>query len=284
MPILGAHLSIAGGYYKAADAAGKFGMETVQVFTKNNNQWRAKAIGDEESQLFLDAVKRSNLQLPTSHASYLINLGSFSDELWQKSIDAMVVELARATLLGIHGVVLHPGSHGDHSQEEGIVRVVAAIDRIHEAAPKGGAKILLETTAGQGNNLGWRFEHLSDMIAKSKQSERLRVCVDTCHLFAAGYPLIDHADYVATFREFDSLIGIERIAAFHLNDSKKDFGSRVDRHEHIGHGKLGLEPFRHLLTDNRFKEIPMYLETPKGIHEGEEWDAINLRQLRSLLQ
>lgn len=277
-------MSIAGGYYKAADAAGKFGMETVQVFTKNNNQWRAKPIADNESQLFLDAVKRNNLQLPTSHASYLINLGSFSDELWQKSIDAMVIELARATLLGIHGVVLHPGSHGDRTPEEGIARVVDAIDRIHEIAPKQGAKILLETTAGQGNSLGWRFEHLGDMISQTKQGERLGVCVDTCHLFAAGYPLIDRNDYLATFREFDSLIGVERIAAFHLNDSKKDFGSRVDRHEHIGHGKLGLEPFHHLLTDKRFKEIPMYLETPKGIHEGEEWDAINLRQLRSLCQ
>ncbi len=277
-------MSIAGGYYKAADAAGKLGMETVQVFTKNNNQWRAKPIADNESQLFLDAVKRNNLQLPTSHASYLINLGSFSDELWQKSIDAMVIELARATLLGIHGVVLHPGSHADRSPEEGIARVVAAIDRIHEMAPKNGAKILLETTAGQGNSLGWRFEHLSGMISQTKQGERLGICVDTCHLFAAGYPLIDRKDYLATFREFDSLIGVERIAAFHLNDSKKDFGSRVDRHEHIGHGKLGLEPFHHLLTDERFKKIPMYLETPKGIHEGEEWDAINLRQLRALCQ
>lgn len=283
MPLLGAHLSIAGGYYKAADAAGKLGMDSVQVFTKNNNQWRAKTISDDDVRQFREAVAKHKLRLPTSHASYLINLGSFNDELWHKSIDAMVVELARATQLGIHGVVLHPGSHADRSEDEGVARVVAALDRIHDQAPATGARILLETTAGQGSSLGWMFEHLGAMLTQTAAGKRLGVCVDTCHLFAAGYPLIERKDYLATFRKFDQLIGIDRIAAFHLNDSKKDFGSRVDRHEHIGRGKLGLDPFRHVLTDKRFKQIPMYLETPKGTHEGEDWDAINLRQLRELV-
>jgi deoxyribonuclease IV len=285
LPLLGAHMSIAGGYYKAVEAAARFGMATCQVFTKNNNQWRAKPIGDEDVTLFAAALREKQLVQPLSHASYLINLASGNPELWEKSVDGMVVELQRASQLGIAYVVVHPGAHTSITEEEGIDNVVRAIDEIHRRANRVKANILLETTAGQGTCLGCRFEQLAAMIDKVRQNERLGICVDTCHLFAAGYPLTDRKEYLKTIRELDRLVGLDRVKAFHLNDSKKDFGSRVDRHDHIGHGKIGLQAFANVLTDRRFRDLPMYLETPKEANEaGEEWDAVNLRTLRDLLK
>jgi len=284
MPLLGAHQSIAGGYYKAVEAAARFDMDTVQVFTKNNNQWRAKPISPEDAALFATALKERRIARPIAHSSYLINLASGNEALWEKSVDGMVVELTRAELLGIPYVVVHPGAAAGLPEEEALANVVRAIDEIHRRAPRVRSQILLETTAGQGSCLGCRFEQLAAMIAAVKQSERVNVCVDTCHLFAAGYPLTDRKDYLKTFRELDRTISLERVKAFHVNDSKKDLGSRVDRHAHIGHGKLGLEAFAHLLNDRRFRKIPMYLETPKGVNEvGEDWDAVNLRTLRALV-
>ena len=283
MPILGAHMSIAGGYYKAVEAAANCGMEVVQLFTKNNNQWRAKEIAAEDVSRFRAALSERKISQPISHASYLINLASGDGELWEKSVAGMVVELQRAEQLGIQYVVFHPGAHTSLSEEAGIENVIRAMDEIHVRLPNAQSQMLLETTAGQGTCLGHRFEHLAQMITSAKQPERLGVCVDTCHLFAAGYRLIAERDYLATFQQFEELIGLHRIRAFHLNDSKKELGSRVDRHEQIGHGKLGLAPFTYLLNDRRFSNIPMYLETPKGLHEGEEWDVINLRTLRGLV-
>jgi deoxyribonuclease-4 len=283
MPLLGAHMSIAGGYYKAVDAAADLGMETVQVFTKNNNQWRARPIGDDEAKLFRDRAAERNVRHTLSHSSYLINVASPDAELWQKSVDAFVVELERAARLGIPHVVLHPGAYVTGSEEEGLARVIRAFDEIHRRAAKIAANCLIETTAGQGSCLGWKFEHLASMLEGVRDSDRLGVCVDTCHLFAAGYPLGSRKEYLATIRRFDDLIGLERIKAIHLNDSKRELGSRVDRHEHIGHGKIGLEAFSHLLNDRRFRDVPMYLETPKADYHGEPWDAINLRTLRSLV-
>ena len=305
MPVLGAHLSIAGGLHKAVESAARLGMGTVQIFTanarqwskpqtdvqsgglltKNNNQWKAKPIADDEAALFTAALKEKGIASPLSHASYLINLASGNAELWERSVDGMVVELQRASQLGIAYVVVHPGAHTELSEEEGIANIVRAIDEIYLRLPNSTAQILLETTAGQGTCLGCRFEQLAAMFNGVKQPEKLGICVDTCHIFAAGYPLIERSDYLQTFRELDRHVGLHRIKAFHLNDSKKDLGSRVDRHEHIGHGKLGLAPFSHLLNDRRFRKIPMYLETPKETNAaGEEWDLVNLRTLRNLVK
>jgi deoxyribonuclease-4 len=283
-PIIGAHMSIAGGYYKAVEAAAKCEMQTVQLFTKNNNQWRAKEIGAEEVARFAASLAEHGVEQPISHASYLINLGSGNEELWEKSVAGLVVELERAQQLGIAYVVMHPGAHCERSAEEGMASIVRGLDEVHRRTPQVASQVLLETTAGQGTCLGCRFEHLAEILAEVQQSERLGVCVDTCHLFAAGYPLSERSDYEHTFGELGRIIGWERIKAFHLNDSKKPLGSRVDRHDHIGQGHIGLAAFTHLVNDARFRKIPMYLETPKGTNDdGEDWDVVNLRTLRGLV-
>ena len=284
MPILGAHQSIAGGYYKAVEIAHARGCDCVQLFTKNNNQWRAKPITDDEAKRFKAALKELGVAHPLSHDSYLINLAAPDAELWKKSVEAFVVELQRAEQLGIPYVVAHPGAYTTSSEAEGLKRIARALDEVHKQTRGIRAKCLLELTAGQGTCLGWRFEHLAAILAKVKDPDRLGVCLDTCHVFAAGYPLSTEKEYQATMQQLDDLVGLKLIKAFHLNDSKKDLGSRVDRHEQIGRGKIGLAAFRHLLNDPRFKNVPMYLETEKGQHEGEEWDAINLRVLRSLVK
>ena len=283
MPLLGAHMSIAGGYYKAVEAASKLGMSTCQLFTKNNNQWKAKPLSSQDLDDFKVCLQQTGITQPVAHDSYLINLASPDDVLWKKSIEAFQHELERAAALGLMGVVMHPGAYVASSPAAGLQRIVEALDDIHAATAGYEVLTLLETTAGQGSTLGAKFEELAWIIEHSATPERLGVCVDTCHIFSAGYPLIDAADYAATFAEFERLIGVSRIKAFHLNDSLKPFGSRVDRHAHIGRGSLGLEPFRHLLNDARFATVPMYLETPKGEEEGEQLDAINLRTLHSLV-
>lgn len=284
MPLLGAHMSIAGGYYKAANAAGALGMDTVQIFTKNNNQWRAKPLTDEDVRLFKEAIAEQNLKIPCSHDSYLINIGSPKDDLWSKSLEALVIELERAEALGLAGVVMHPGSFVDSSEEEGLRRIVKGIDEAIKRTKGFAVQLWLETTAGQGTNIGHRFEHLAQLIERTRDNTRLGVCVDTCHIFAAGYGLKSKQEYKATIDEMDEVIGLDRIRAFHLNDSKKPQGSRVDRHDHIGEGELGPEPFRFVLRDKRFRKLPMYLETRKEDRDGEPMDAVNLRTLRSLLK
>ncbi len=283
MPILGSHMSIAGGYHLAVERARECGCDCVQLFTKNNSQWRAKPIGEDEAARFAAALNECSITNPLSHSSYLLNLASPDDALWKKSIDGFVVELQRAEQLGIPYVVLHPGSFTSSSESAGLTRVITALDEVHAQTPDVAAQCLLENTAGQGSNLGWRFEHLATILDGVKQPERLGVCLDTCHTFAAGYPLSPEKDFKATMRQFNKLVGIPCIKAIHLNDSKSDFGSRVDRHAHIGRGRLGLEPFRLLLGDRRFRKTPMYLETPKGTHRGQDWDVINLRTLRGLI-
>lgn len=283
MPPLGAHMSIAGGYYLAVQAAADVGMDCVQLFTKNNNQWQGKPLTDADIQQFRDTLKQTGITQPCAHDSYLINLASPDEALWKKSLEAFVVELERAEALGLIGVVMHPGSHLKATVEEGLGRVVKALDEVHRRTSGFKTLTLLETTAGQGSNLGHRFEHLATILDDCADAKRLGVCVDTCHIFAAGYPLITEEEYASTMQEFDRLIGIKRIRAFHLNDSVKGLGSRVDRHARIGGGTLGLEPFRHLLNDPRFAMTPMYMETPKGEEDGELLDAINLRTLKSLM-
>lgn len=282
-PILGAHESIAGGYYKSVEIAKRCGCDCVQLFTKNNNQWRAKEITEEDVARFRGALAELKITHPLSHSSYLINLAAPAAELWKKSIDAMIVELRRAGMLGIPYVVMHPGAYTTSSEAKGLKRIARAIDTIHRQTKDAGANILLENTAGQGSNLGWRFEHLAAILDTVKDPDRLGVCFDTCHAFAAGYALETEKEYKATMRALHKTVGIKRVKAFHLNDSKRELGARVDRHEHIGRGHLGLEPFRRLLGDRRFRKVPMYLETPKGEEDGEDLDAINLRTLRSLV-
>ena len=282
MSILGAHMSIAGGYYRAVEIAHAAGCDCVQLFTKNNNQWRAKEIDDERAAKFKSALAQLGIRHPISHDSYLINLAAPDDALWKRSVDAFVVELQRAERLGIPYVVMHPGAFTTSSEEAGLRRVVQALDEVHAQTRGLSARCLLETTAGQGSCLGWRFEHLATIIDGVRDPQRLGVCVDTCHIFAAGYPLADPRDYRATMSQLDRIVGLSLVKAFHLNDSVKGLGSRVDRHAHIGEGALGLEPFRHLMNDPRFASVPMYLETPKGSRDGEDLDVINLRTLRGL--
>jgi deoxyribonuclease-4 len=285
MPLLGAHQSIAGGYYKAVEIARRTGCDCVQVFTKNNNQWRAKPITPVEAQKFREAMKSLGVSHSLSHTSYLINLASPDDALWNQSLDAFVVELERAEQLGIPYVVVHPGSYTTSTEADGLKRIIRALDEAHRRTPKIAAKCLLENTAGQGSALGWKFEQLATILDGVKKPDRLGgVCIDTCHLFAAGYPLSTEKDYKSTIRELDRVVGLDHVKAIHINDSKAKFGSRVDRHAHIGRGELGLEAFRLLLNDRRFGRTPMYLETEKGLEDGQDLDEINLEVLRGLVK
>jgi len=291
MTILGAHQSIAGGYDRSVVRAAECGCDCVQLFTHNTNQWHARPISPDEAQQFRDALTRHRIGHPLAHDSYLINLASPDEDLWRRSIRAFVGELQRAAMLGIPYVVAHPGAHTGAGESAGIKRIARALDIVHEevsCAGDVGAGCLLETTAGQGTTLGWRFEHLADILAAVKEPHRLGVCVDTCHVFAAGYPLATADQYSATTENFDRVIGLKKIKAFHLNDSRRELGSRVDRHAHIGQGCIGVEAFRHLVNDPRFRKVPMYLETPKekenGKKDGENMDVVNLRVLRELLK
>lgn len=284
MPLFGAHMSIAGGYYRAADTAGGLACGTVQVFTKNNNQWAGKPISDEDIRLFKDAVRRHNLAKPTAHDSYLINLGSPDAVLRDKSLYAFVDEIERAEAFGLDYLVFHPGAATDGNEDAGLARIAKSIDEATRRTKGTRVVLLLETTAGQGTSLGHRFEHLAAVRKRVKRPERVGVCLDTCHVFAAGYPLAPAAKYRATFEEFDDIVGIEHLKAFHINDSKKPLGSRVDRHEHVGKGFLGLEPFRLLVNDARFRDHPMLLETPKENEKDEAMDPVNLAALRNLVK
>jgi deoxyribonuclease IV len=284
MPLFGAHMSAAGGCHNALLIAQAHQCDSVQLFTKNANQWNAPELKDEDIQTFRRALRKTRLRFPTAHDSYLINLGTPVDALYRRSIEAFVIEVQRAERLGLSYLVMHPGAHVGSGEEAGSVRVAAALDEVHRRCPKFRVKVLLETTAGQGTTLGWRFEQLSEILKAVAEPKRLGVCLDTCHVFAAGYALAPEAEYHATMREFDRLIGLKRLRVFHLNDSLKPFGSRVDRHAHIGKGCLGLEPFRLLVNDPRFDDRPMLLETPKEEGDNDDMDAVNLATLRGLVE
>jgi deoxyribonuclease IV len=282
---LGAHMSIAGGYFKAVDAAAQFGMDVVQLFTKNNNQWAAKPISESDCSLFQASLKRTGVTRPLSHSSYLINLASPKEELWQKSVDSMVVEWQRAEQLGLDGVVMHPGSHVESTLEAGMERIATAIKLVYEQVEPKSSWLLLENTAGQGSNLGWSMEQIGWLLKRSGEAMKVGVCLDTCHAHAAGYDF-STADGFKAWEKDAKLHGVlNSIRALHLNDSKKGCGCRVDRHEHIGLGTIGLEGFRRVLHQKALRKLPMYLETEKGTNDDEEeWDAINLRVLRELAE
>lgn len=284
MPLFGAHMSIAGGHHNALLQAQARGCDCVQLFTHAPNQWMGRELSNEEIRLFRKTLRQTRLRQPTAHDCYLTNLASPDESLHRRSLETLLVELQRADLLGLRYLVMHPGAHLDSGEEAGLVRVAAALDEIHSRLPACKVRVLLETTAGQGSTLGYRFEHLARILSLVSQADRLGVCFDTCHVFAAGYALSPISEYKATMRAFDRTIGLRRLRVFHVNDSRKPQGSRVDRHAHIGRGEMGLEPFRLLVNDRRFRNRPMILETPKEEGEETDLDAVNLATLRGLME
>ena len=291
MPRLGAHLSISGGLPRAVDRAVASRCEALQIFTKSAGQWRARVIPDDEMVLFRRRVADTGIHPVIAHNSYLINIAAAAPALREQSLASLLVEYDRADALGLQGLVMHPGSFTTSTESDGLRLIASGLRALLRTRRRAAPLILLEHTAGQGTNLGHRFEHLAKIIEGLDGSPRVGVCLDTCHLLAAGYDICSEEGYVQTFREFDRLVGLDRLKAFHLNDSKKPCGSRVDRHEHIGKGCLGLEPFRRLVTDPRFVGLPMLLETPKldtpesrRRSDVDPWDARNLRTLRRLMR
>jgi deoxyribonuclease IV len=281
-PLLGAHMSIAGGVGNALLDGKKVNCDAIQIFTKSSRQWAAKPYTKEEIKQFEINRKETGIATIIAHDSYLLNLGSPDPALRIRSVAAFIDEMERCETLGVSNLVAHPGAHVGTGELEGIKTIAKSLDEVHTACPGYNVKITLEITAGQGSNLGYRFEQIGAIIDATKQSERLRVCFDTEHAFAAGYDIRTKDGYERTFTEFDEAIGIKLLAAFHLNDSKKEFNSRVDRHENIGKGFIGVEAFRLLMNDTRFWGLPMCLETPKGPELKE--DRENLALLRSLLE
>jgi deoxyribonuclease-4 len=284
-------MSIAGGLPRAVDRAKASRCEALQIFTKSAGQWRARLLPPEEIALFRTRVEQTGIRPVVAHNSYLINLAAASPPLRAQSIAALGEELDRAESLGLDGLVMHPGSYTSGTEEGGLRLIGDALAALLAERPRANTMVLLEHTAGQGTNLGHRFEHLAAILERVGGSPRVGVCLDTCHLLTAGYDLGSQAGYDDTFREFDRIVGLDRIKVFHLNDSRKPCGSRIDRHEHIGKGCLGLEPFRRLLNDPRFAALPMLLETPKletpaskRRSDVDPWDARNLRALRKLIQ
>ena len=286
---IGAHMSVAGGVSKAVERAVVHGCEALQIFTKNASQWKGKPLDRGEVRLFRQRVEQTGISPVVSHASYLINLATTFPVLREQSLIAFVDELDRAEALGLHGVVIHPGTCTAGTDEDALRLIADAIRVAFKARPRYRTLVLLEHTAGQGRTLGHRFEHLAAVIKHLRGSKRVGVCLDTCHLVASGYDITTEAGYRHTFERFDRVVGVERLKVFHGNDSKRPCGSRVDRHEHIGEGCLGLEPFRRLLHDERFADVPMLIETEKthgaekrGTIVADPLDMKNLETLRRL--
>lgn len=274
-------MSIAGGVDRSVDRAVEAGCETMQIFNKSSHQWRARALPEEEVERFRAKVIESRIHPVLAHDSYLINLASPEEELWKRSIDAMVEELERCELLGIPFLVAHPGAHVGSGLEVGIRRIARGLDQVNRLAAGLKVRVLLETTAGQGTTVGSKFSEIGAILDCLGEAERVGVCFDTCHVFAAGYDLSTREGWDATWEEFDQEIGLARLEAFHVNDSKGERGSRLDRHEALGKGAMGLAPFLFLVNDPRLAGRPMVLETPKS-KEGDE-DRRNLELLRDLV-
>jgi len=287
-PRLGAHMSIAGGLPRAIDRAEVTGCEALQIFTKSSNQWRARPLSETELHQFRERASVTKIGPIVAHASYLINLASPENNLWNRSIAALEEELRRADALGLDGLILHPGAYTTSNELDGLKRIGKGIAEVFTRYSDGTALLLLENTAGQGTVLGYQFEQLRSIIDLLNGTNRVGVCLDTCHLVGAGYDIISADGQNLVFESFNTIIGFDRLKAFHLNDSKKPLGSRLDRHEHIGKGYLGIEPFRQLLKDERFSTVPMLLETakqqktPPTIIEADTMDLENLALLKRL--
>jgi deoxyribonuclease-4 len=277
---LGAHMSIAGGVHTAIERACSIQCSAMQMFVKNNMQWFARRLARREIRAFLDHRQRGELLSIFAHANYLINLAATHPQFHANSLRALAEELTRAHQLELPFLVVHPGAHLGAGEQAGLDKIVSSIDRVFRKIPKVKTRLALETTAGQGSCLGHTFEQIAYIIGNAREPERLCVCLDTAHVFAAGYDIITEATVRKVFREFDRVIGLDRLVAIHLNDSKTARGSHVDRHEHIGKGKIGLPAFRYVMRSRRFAKIPKVLETPKGKDMRE--DVINLRTLRAL--
>lgn len=280
--LFGAHESIAGGVFNAVERGRLATCDTIQMFNKSNNQWRAKKIDDKELKKYFETIESTGVSVAVSHTSYLVNIASPDETLREKSYLALKEEMERCDVLKIPHLVMHPGSHVGSGEEAGLERIADNISRIFDELRNNTVILLLETTAGQGSNLGYTFEQLAAIINRVEQPEKLGVCLDTCHIFAAGYPLIEPKDYQATMKNFDDILGLERLKIIHMNDSKRELGSKIDRHEHIGKGHIGLEGFRNIVNDPRLKNVPMIIETPKEDDLAE--DIENLKVLRGLVK
>jgi deoxyribonuclease-4 len=278
---LGAHQSIAGGTPRAIERGVEVGCRVVQIFVKNSNRWIGRPLERPEARAFRSAARSSNLSRVIAHTSYLINLASPVAALRRQSIDALVEEIERCRRLGIRDLVYHPGSHGGEGETAGVVRIAASLDEIFERTAGARVRILLETAAGQGSCVGHRFEHLRDILGAVRTPRRVAACFDTCHVHAAGYDIVSREGWLETIGAFDRTVGLPRLAAIHVNDSKKPRGSRVDRHEHIGLGTIGRRGFRNLMGDPRLAAIPKFLETPKD-EDTLVQDRRNLAVLRRL--
>jgi len=274
MRLLGAHMSIAGGVDQAIDRGEAIGCTAIQIFVKNNNQWQGKPLSAEEVLRFIKRQKETGIFV-LAHAGYLINLASNDPTNHKKSMDSMLDEIERCEMLKIPFLVVHPGSHLKQGEDIGLKKVIESINSLLKSTKDYKVKIALETTAGQGSNLGYKFEHLAQIIEGVTDKKRLGVCFDTCHSFSAGYPINRE-----TFAEFDKVIGLNKLLAFHLNDCQEGLGAKKDRHEHIGKGKIGLDGFKFILNDHRLKNLPMVLETPND--KENELNKINLETLRAL--
>jgi len=285
VPKIGAHMSIAGGVSRALDRGEELGLDTIQIFTKNANQWLGRAITDEERDRFQRRKEETGIDPVIAHDSYLINLASPDREMFEKSLDAFEDEIHRCHRLEVPYLVMHPGAHLGTGESRGIRQIgeairVAVLEREEQAVC-----ILLETTAGQGTQIGYRFEHLRDIMAEVNMPERLGVCLDTCHIFAAGYDFRSGETYEETMARFDDVIGLEALRVVHVNDSKKELGSRVDRHEHIGRGRIGEAAFGFFLNDARLADLPFILETPKTSPDSQvPMDAVNVALLRKMMR
>jgi deoxyribonuclease-4 len=281
-PLVGAHVSIARGVHLAFSRGEALGCRVIQIFTKNASQWKSPRLTEEIISKFIEESRRTGIPV-MAHDAYLINLAAPDRALREKSQAALVEEMERAERLHIPHLVMHPGAHKDAGEDAGIEEVIRSFNVVFEQTSGFGVKVLVENTAGQGTALGYCFEHLKRIVENVSEPDRIGVCLDTCHAFTAGYDLRSEASYEHVLHDFDSMLGLDRIEALHVNDSKKGLGSRVDRHEHIGLGKLGLECFRLIMNDPRFVHVPKILETPKEL-AGRDMDPVNLKTLKDLVR
>ena len=282
LPLLGAHFSIAKGLHNALYEARAYGCTALQIFTKNAQTWKERSLKPDEIDQFEQARAATGITAIAAHTSYLINLAAVEKQKHTRSCRALEQELVRSSMLNIPFVVLHPGSHMDRGEDEGIRHIAESINQVFTQIPDLKTRLLLETTAGQGSSVGHTFEQLASIMDKVEKKDAVGFCLDTSHIFAAGYDIRTPSAYQKTINAFDSIAGLGHLDLIHLNDSKKELGSRVDRHEHIGLGCIGLKAFELFMNDHRLKYIPKVIETPKQ-HDGQDYDKVNLSALRNLM-
>jgi len=279
--LLGSHMSVAGGLHTAFERGMRIGCTTMQIFVKNASTWTGKPLTPDAVASYKAAGAKATIAPVIAHAAYLINLCARSDDVRLRSRVGLADELLRCSLLGVDGLVVHPGAHRGGGESDGLARIAESLNVVHTELPEAGTRTLLETTAGQGTTLGYRFEHLRRIIDLVEDQARVAVCLDTCHLFAAGYAIHTEGGWERTMRELEEIIGMEKVVAVHVNDSKREFGSRIDRHDHIGKGRLGDTAFRMVMNDPRLRGVPKILETEKSedMHE----DIENMARLTALV-